>query len=567
MVLQCDQCKTRFRLDDAKIKAGGVKVRCSKCKHVFVVNKEIPQEEADFDSILSNLGSTVPTSQPTHSVAFPPTPPVDAAVRQEADPFAASEEVAVSASDGIPPETNVAAERGPAPVEDTDFGFREFAFNDEPVATPPADVTVDVAPSATDAGFEFDSFAFDPGEDMPGVAPASPGNATVAEFDADSFAFTEALDVSKQDNEAVAQEERAVTFEFPPVGSSLDEESAEGVSTSTAIDEEFSLGFEEDEVRGVAETENEASQTLSVGGYAQEEQTSDFVFTDAEPGLSSIDQGEISFPLVDENISPKEDESTKATENFDFEPIDFGEVTVQPTTAEEARGAGGAVGETDFAIAAAPEGKASAFVLPAIDSAATEEELPPLSISSRRKESSIFTVAVLAISLLVLLVLAGTGFFFLKDGPTAFNKVGLGFMAKWFGVNAAEEGSITARNPVGSFITNKEAGELFIISGEAVNGFKKPRATIQVKATLFGKNGAVVVQKSAYCGNQLSKEQLATLPMEKIEAAMNNQFGDSLSNLGVQAGKGIPFLIVFANVPKDIVEFGVEIAGSTVASQ
>lgn len=563
MVLQCDQCKTRFRLDDAKIKDGGVKVRCSKCKHVFVVNKEVPQEEADFDSILSNLGSAAPPSQPAHSASFPPALPVDAAERQEADPFAASEEVAARAPEGIPAETSLAAEPEPAPAEDDDFGFSEFSFNDESVATPPVDTTVDAAPSATNAGLDFDSFAFDPGEDIPGVAPASPENDATAEFDADSFAFTVEPGATEQDNEAVAQEEMAGTFEFPPVGSSLGEESAEGVST--AIAEEFSLGFEEDEVRGAAEAENEARQAFSVGGNAQEEQASDFVFTDADPGLSSIDPGEITLPPADENITPKEDGAIKATENFDFESIDFGEVAA-PTAAEEAKRPGASVGETDFAIAA-PEEKVSAFVPPAIDSAMTDEELPPLSISSRRKGSSVFTVVVLAVSLVVLLVLAGSGFFFLKDGPTAFNKVGLGFMAKWFGVNAAEEGSITAKNPVGSFITNKEAGELFIISGEAVNGFKKPRATIQVKATLFGKNGAVVVQKSAYCGNQLTKEQLATLPMAKIEAAMNNQFGDSLSNLGVQPGKGIPFVIVFANVPKDVVEFGVEIAGSTVASQ
>jgi len=560
MVLQCDQCKTRFRLDDAKIKDGGVKVRCSKCKHVFVVTKEAPQEEADFDSILSNLGSTVPPSQPVHSAEFPPPLPVNAPEQQEADPFAASEEVAARAPEGISAEASLAAEREPTPAEDDDFGLSGFAFNDESVATPPVDVTVDVAPSATDAGFDFDSFAFEPGEDIPGVAPASPGNDAAAEFDADSFAFIAGPGAAEQDN---AQEEGAGMFEFPPVGSSLDEESAEGVPA--AIAEEFSLGFEEDEVRGAAEAENEARHAFSVDSYIQEEQPSDFVFTDAEPGLSSINPGEISLPPADENITPKEDGSIEATENFDFGSIDFGEVAA-PTAVEEAKGPVESVGETDFTIAA-PEEKVSAFVPPAIDSAATEEELPPLSISSRRKGSSIFTVAVLAISVLVLLVLAGTGFFFLKDGPTAFNKVGLGFMAKWFGVKAAEEGSITAKNPVGSFITNKEAGELFIISGEAVNGFKKPRATIQVKATLFGKNGAAVVQKSAYCGNQLSKEQLATLSMAKIEAAMNNQFGDSLSNLGVQPGKGIPFVIVFANVPKDIVEFGVEVAGSTVASQ
>jgi len=48
---------------------------------------------------------------------------------------------------------------------------------------------------------------------------------------------------------------------------------------------------------------------------------------------------------------------------------------------------------------------------------------------------------------------------------------------------------------------------------------------------------------------------------------MNNQFGDSLSNLAVQPGKGIPFVIVLASVPKEIAEFGVEVVGSTVSTE
>jgi hypothetical protein len=53
----------------------------------------------------------------------------------------------------------------------------------------------------------------------------------------------------------------------------------------------------------------------------------------------------------------------------------------------------------------------------------------------------------------------------------------------------------------------------------------------------------------------------------KLESSMGNQFGDSLSNLAVQAGKGIPFTVVLANVPKGATDFGVEVVGSTVASQ
>jgi Protein of unknown function (DUF3426) len=100
-----------------------------------------------------------------------------------------------------------------------------------------------------------------------------------------------------------------------------------------------------------------------------------------------------------------------------------------------------------------------------------------------------------------------------------------------------------------------------------VNNFGKPRASIQVKASLYGPKGVVLLQKTAYCGNLLSREQLSTLPSVKLDAAMNNQFGDSLSNLAIQPGKAIPFVIVLTNVPKEVVEFGVEIVGSTIASQ
>lgn len=44
MIIQCDQCKTRFRLDDSRVTATGVKVRCSRCRHTFVVKKESPVE-------------------------------------------------------------------------------------------------------------------------------------------------------------------------------------------------------------------------------------------------------------------------------------------------------------------------------------------------------------------------------------------------------------------------------------------------------------------------------------------------------------------------------------------
>ncbi len=37
MIIKCDSCNTKFRLDGTKVKGRGVKVRCTKCQNIFVV--------------------------------------------------------------------------------------------------------------------------------------------------------------------------------------------------------------------------------------------------------------------------------------------------------------------------------------------------------------------------------------------------------------------------------------------------------------------------------------------------------------------------------------------------
>ena len=37
MIVTCEQCATQFQLDDAKVPVGGVRVRCSRCKHAFFI--------------------------------------------------------------------------------------------------------------------------------------------------------------------------------------------------------------------------------------------------------------------------------------------------------------------------------------------------------------------------------------------------------------------------------------------------------------------------------------------------------------------------------------------------
>ncbi len=46
MIVDCENCHTKFKLADEKVTARGVKIRCSKCAHIFVVRKDVAEELA-----------------------------------------------------------------------------------------------------------------------------------------------------------------------------------------------------------------------------------------------------------------------------------------------------------------------------------------------------------------------------------------------------------------------------------------------------------------------------------------------------------------------------------------
>ncbi len=187
------------------------------------------------------------------------------------------------------------------------------------------------------------------------------------------------------------------------------------------------------------------------------------------------------------------------------------------------------------------------------------EDAPPLTISSRRRQGSTATILIVVITTLVLAVLGYIAYTFINDGHNAVSMFGKSG-------TPVEEGKITVQNINGLFISTSVAGELLVINGDAVNNYKKPRAALQVKGIVYGPNNQVVATKTAFAGNRLTPEQLAEMTVDKIEAAMNNQFGDSLTNLEVQPGKTIPFTIVIVNPPLNGKDFGVEPVGSTVAA-
>lgn len=61
MIVTCPNCSTRYNLPDAKIPAGGAKVKCSKCAHVF--KAELPTPEEEVENLLEEDSPAAPDTQ------------------------------------------------------------------------------------------------------------------------------------------------------------------------------------------------------------------------------------------------------------------------------------------------------------------------------------------------------------------------------------------------------------------------------------------------------------------------------------------------------------------------
>jgi predicted Zn finger-like uncharacterized protein len=629
VILQCDQCQTKFRLDDSKLKPGGVKVRCSKCRHVFIAGADVKPTESEFDALLSGLGAPAPeTQEPQPQTPQTPEPAVTApAPQQEAAGHApagiapapgqpaTAAEPDITASDfpdfstfDFPAESAAAAGKPAPAADDQDFSafdfeteptaqqeaqattasqgldYGEFSFMEEPAATGPepepagkeefefGDFPLEAEPAAAPtpkteeaapgSGLDFGEFDFN--AEPTAMAPQTPAaTASRGEFDFGEFSFEE---------EPVAKEEQA-----PPPAESFDfgefsfDEEPPPVTERPATGEPAAFAFPEEPQQKVEPVQPQPEEEFSLGNFSfEEEPFGNEPAVAAEPAFSGALTGEAAAK-TEEPEAPRHQAGVAAG-------IAAGAAI---GAAAGAAGFGAAKSAREEVPASAGEAKQQTespldfgFEGP-VPTRAPEfeeegEELPPLSISSRRKGRSIWFISAATISVLAVVALSGAGLYLLQNGPAAvekFDKLHLGFVGKWFGMESPEEGRIVIKNPLASFVQNKEAGELFVVQGQAVNTFKKSRASIHVKVSIFDKKGAVIMQKTAYCGNKLSTEQLASLPMSRIDSIQNNQFGDSLSNLGVKPGQAINFVVALANVPKDAADFGVEVAGSTVAGQ
>ncbi|MEO0155724.1 MAG: zinc-ribbon domain-containing protein [candidate division WOR-3 bacterium] len=78
MIVECTHCHSKYNVDEHKIPASGVKVKCPKCQNVILIKKEISQPVPEPPKIEVPPPPPKVEPPPSPKVEPPPTPKVEA---------------------------------------------------------------------------------------------------------------------------------------------------------------------------------------------------------------------------------------------------------------------------------------------------------------------------------------------------------------------------------------------------------------------------------------------------------------------------------------------------------
>jgi pilus assembly protein FimV len=165
--------------------------------------------------------------------------------------------------------------------------------------------------------------------------------------------------------------------------------------------------------------------------------------------------------------------------------------------------------------------------------------------------------------LLILVILGGGGYgtYYLLNQ----NGIDIPFLSDYLKPKVNDPGNLklTTYDINSKFVDNASVGKLFVVSGKVKNGYTDNRGMITLEGNIFSTGKVPVNSEKVYCGNILSDLELANLEWDKIKERLVNRLGDNRSNVKIEPGKSIPFMVVFSGLPEDLEEFTIEVTGST----
>ena len=578
MILACESCNTRFNLDERLLKPSGSKVRCSRCKHVFVAYPEAASPEAPSappsrDAV--DAPEEGPVSEEIAQARGVSDKTVQEARRFSEDSGDSGETGGVDDTFGLTLETTDAPEpEMPEDLAVEDGGQEDYGQVDD--FDLPGSIQFDMAdpqdePGAAADGEENQEPAFDEIEldldeieldladldedetgslsgggtvDEPGTenAPAEDLDGLTIEFELDDDDSLPEPEQAQPAAEKAGGEEISFDFEGIDFDTLPADMTAEDAQDAAPEDEEdfggLELDFGDDAKNGAAGSRVD----LKVDGEdAPVEQA-----PPEEPAESAIPEGTLD---LDAGLSG--------------EPSGAGDKFPEPDWEESMDGDRSRDSGASPAAAAAVPGVFTDLgeVDPEKEQEPEEEETKGLRPQKEKKKVS------LPLVLLLVVVLMGAGAYvgytFLGGQLADLNIPFIGDYLKPEVRDPAGNLRIDFYDLDSKFVENEAVGKLFVITGKIKNEYPQPRAFIRVTGKLFDASKKLVKTETVYCGNILTDLELKTKDAAAIHKRLNSRFGTRRNNVKVLSGTELPFMIVFSELPANPAEFSIEVAGST----
>ncbi|MBP9598783.1 MAG: DUF3426 domain-containing protein, partial [Desulfobacter sp.] len=192
----------------------------------------------------------------------------------------------------------------------------------------------------------------------------------------------------------------------------------------------------------------------------------------------------------------------------------------------------------------------------------------------RAKEKKGLSLPVKILLVLVLLILAAY-VAIIRLGVTipVVSDIQIPFITEWLAPNP-KQAPQPPLDPIpdepsinGRFVSNKSAGDLFVVTGRIKNPSNIAVSYIQVKGTLMTKDNTKAKTLIAYCGNIIPEETLMSGNISDITKQMDVRQGNQNTNVNIKPGASVMFMLVFSNLPEDLSNFTVAVQGFEPAQE
>ena len=513
MIITCKACNASFNLNESLLKPEGSKVRCSKCKEVFIAYPPAPPKEAEKpNEIISDLELKQVTE--------------DTEAGQLDD--SGSGELDLPDLEKLFAEEEIPEKEGYADEAIEDFDL------DLDLAPEPEEAPEDIEEEAKlEEPDELDLSDMEELLDVTEV-PEKEGDTdeAIEDFDLD-------LDLAPEPEEAPHDIEEEAKFGEPDELDlsdieellDLEEPETEEKDEPDEVELELDMGAEPDIEKAPEDVEASVeSEELEEVDLSDIERMFETEEEEAEEEAEPVDS-----PLPEETSGTELDEieeeadEPETIESFETEEIER-EFTIEDTDQDD-------LSEEEIAD-----------VQPAVAKATP---------AMKKRISKPLIV------LLIFALLGGGcyGVYVLLD----FMNIEIPFVSDYFKPQISDPAGnlkIDTLDIDSAFVKNVKAGKLFMITGKIKNGYSDARSYIRMTGKLYKKGKILVQKETVFCGNFLSDIELSNLELSAIKKRLSNRLGDNNSNIRVKPGQELPFMIVFGNLPADLEEFAIEAEGS-----